>query len=252
MKQSNLTAVILAAGKGTRMKSSLPKVLHKIAGKTMIELIYGEIKKVTNDVIFVIGDAKVKNHIAKYKNCKIAYQRKKLGTADALAKAGKLTGASSCRLLVLPGDVPLLKASELKHLIDFDLSSNNDISILSACVGKPAGYGRIIKRNGKVTEIREELDASPSEKRIKTVNSGIYIFRAPGIYALLKKIKPNPFKKEFYLTDVIKIASGAGLKVKNVNAINNYFLMGINSQKDLSLAEKIRKEKNGDRPRKEK
>jgi len=245
MKKSKLTAVILAAGKGTRMKSSLPKVLHKIAGKTMIELIYGETKKVTDDVIFVIGDAQVKKHIAKYKNCKIAYQLKKLGTADALAKVKKLTGSSSRRLLVMPGDVPLLRSSELKHLIDFDLSSDNDISILSACVGKPAGYGRIIKRNGKVTEIREELDASPAEKRIKTVNSGIYIFRAPAIYALLKKIKPNPLKKEFYITDVIKIASDAGLKIKSLNAVNNNFLMGINSQKDLSLAERIRR-RNGD------
>ncbi|MBU3955587.1 NTP transferase domain-containing protein [bacterium] len=238
MKKSHLISVILAAGKGTRMKSSLPKVLHKIAGKTMIERIYTETKIVSNDIIFVIGSGKVEKHISEYKNCRSVYQRKKLGTADALAKVKKLTGSSSCRLLVVPGDVPMLRSSDLKHLIDFDLSNANDISILSASADNPFGYGRIIKKNGKVIEIREELDASAAEKRIKIINSGIYIFRAPAIYALLAKIKPNPLKKEFYLTDVIKIAAAAGLKIKNLNADGDSLLMGINSQNDLSLAEK--------------
>ncbi|MEA2082342.1 MAG: NTP transferase domain-containing protein [Elusimicrobiota bacterium] len=241
MKQSAITAVILAAGKGTRMKSSLPKVLHRLGGKTMIEHIHAATKIVTDDIIFVIGDAKVRQHINKYRECRYVYQRKKLGTGDALAKAKKLTGSATRRLLVMPGDIPLIRSSELQRLINFDVSNDNDISILSACVEKPSGYGRIIKEHGKVTDIREELDANPSEKRIKTVNTGIYIFRSPRIFALIKKIKPNPLKQEFYLTDVIKIASRAGLKIKNINAVNNSFLMGINSQKDLSLAEKIQR-----------
>lgn len=242
MKNSDLTAVILAAGKGTRMKSSLPKVLHKVDGRAMIDHIYAETKKLTDDIIFVIGCEKVKNHIAEYKNCRYAYQRKKLGTADALAKVKKLKVGR--RLLVMPGDVPLLKSSQLRRLIDFHILNDNDISVLTATRDDPSGYGRIIKKNGKVTDIREELDATASEKRIKTVNSGIYIFRAPEIFALLEKIRPNPLKKEYYLTDVIKIAAGAGMKIKNLNSVNDSFLMGINSKTDLAMAEKIQRSVN--------
>ena len=139
----------------------------------------------------------------------------------------------------MPGDVPLLKSGELKRLIAFHSLNANDISVLTASTEQPEGYGRIIRQRGRVTDIREELDASAAEKNIKIVNSGIYIFPAPEIFRLLEAIKANPLKKEYYLTDVIKIASRAGLKIKSLNAVNNSFLMGINSKADLATAEKM-------------
>ncbi|PIV19180.1 MAG: hypothetical protein COS41_01905 [Elusimicrobia bacterium CG03_land_8_20_14_0_80_50_18] len=237
MKKNDLTAVILAAGKGTRMKSSLPKVLHKLGGKAMLDHIYSETKKITDDIVFVIGSEKVRKHISAYPDCRCVLQRKKLGTGDALTKVKKLKVRGL--LLVMPGDVPLLKSGELKRLIAFHSLNANDISVLTASTEQPEGYGRIIRQRGRVTDIREELDASAAEKNIKIVNSGIYIFPAPEIFRLLEAIKANPLKKEYYLTDVIKIASRAGLKIKSLNAVNNSFLMGINSKADLATAEKM-------------
>ena len=236
---SALTAIILAAGKGTRMKSDLPKVLHKVSGLTMIDRVAESCMKVTGDIVFVVGSRRLKSHLKKYKKCRMVFQMKKLGTADALLKTEKLFKGKPGRILVIPGDAPLVTGNILRKFISFDGNSSNDISILTAVLKNPSGYGRIIKKRSLVSEIREELDASPSEKKIKTVNGGIYIFRSPEIFSLLKKVPLNPVKKEYYLTDVVKIAGRRGLKVKNLSLKESSFIIGINSKEDLAEAEKL-------------
>ncbi|GAG46343.1 unnamed protein product, partial [marine sediment metagenome] len=131
--------------------------------------------------------------------------------------------------------------SVVEKFILFHKKAGNDISILTANLRNPFGYGRIIKKRGVVSEIREELDATPREKNIKTVNGGIYIFPGPKIFSLLKKVELNPRKKEYYLTDVIKIAAAKGMKIRNMTLKEGAFLLGVNTKDDLIKVNKIAK-----------
>jgi len=227
------TTVILAAGKSTRMKSLTPKVLYKVRGIPIIDRIINATAPVSKNLIFIVNSKKVIRHLKKYKTGKLVIQKKLIGTANALLQTEKPLGKRKCRILVLPGDAPLISKEVIRKFILFHKNSANDISILTANLKNPFGYGRIIKKDGLVSEIREELDATEKEKRIKTVNGGIYIFPVPEIFNLLKKVKLNPRKKEYYLTDVIKIASGLGMKTGAMILRDETFLLGVNTKEDL-------------------
>ncbi|MFH1957755.1 MAG: NTP transferase domain-containing protein [bacterium] len=227
------TTVILAAGRSVRMKSPTPKVLHKVCGTPIIDRIVNAVSPFSKKLIFVVNSKKVIQYLKKYKTGKLVFQKNLLGTANALLQTEKQLGKRKCRILVLPGDVPLLSKAVVEKFILFHEKTGNDISILTANLRNPTGYGRIIKKDGFVSEIREELDATEKEKRIRTVNGGIYIFPVPEIFALLKKVKLNPRKKEYYLTDVIKIADGIGMKTGAMTLRDGTFLLGVNTAEDL-------------------
>ncbi|MFH1353593.1 MAG: NTP transferase domain-containing protein [bacterium] len=229
----NITTVILAAGRSVRMKSPTPKVLHKVCGTPIIDRIVNAVSPFSKKLIFVVNSKKVIRYLEKYKTGKLVFQKNLLGTANALLQTEKLLGKRKCRILVLPGDVPLLSKAVVEKFILFHEKTGNDISILTANLRNPFGYGRIIKRGSFVSEICEELDATEKEKRIRTVNGGIYIFPVPEIFALLKKVKLNPRKKEYYLTDVIKIAAGLGMKTGAMILRDGTFLLGVNTAEDL-------------------
>jgi len=235
-----IVSVILTAGKGVRMKSKIPKVLHKVNGIPMVERVLRCVSPFSQNVIFIYRDKRVKNFLKKFPKAKFVYQKKPLGTAHALLQTKKILKNKKLLLLVLPGDAPLITPQVIKKLIRFHGKSNCDISILTTKLENPFSYGRIVKKGRQVLKIVEQTDLKGSMKRIKTINSGIYIFPTPEIFAFLKKVKKNPRKGEYYLTDVIEIA-GKNLKIRNLNIRDAELLLGINTKKDLKKANAIAK-----------
>ena len=236
----NITAVILAAGKGVRMKSALPKVLHKLCGKPLIYYIIKEVKKAGIErVVIVIGNQAelVKKTINDlFEGIEFIEQKELLGTGNALVQAkNKLRKEDN--ILVLPGDAPLITADSFKKLIAAH-KQDNSCTLLSAYLAYPQGYGRIIRRDKKIIEIKEERDVSCTERKIKEVNSGVYLFKTKPLFKALSKISPDNKKKEYYLTDVISLFAQQGLKIDSLS-ISEKEILGINTRKELACAEKI-------------
>ena len=231
---NSLTIIILAAGKGTRMKSATPKVLHKIANREMILHIIDTCKKLNPKNIYIVL-GKNSNTIKSLlpKNIKIITQEKQLGTAHALLcskdKIEKIKG----KLLVLYGDVPLLKIKTLKKLIN---RKDNNISMLGFESITPKGYGRIKTNNKKVLEVVEEKNLSDEDKNINICYSGIFSGNTQSIYKLLSSIKKNKGQKEFLLTDIFGTARKKNMPVSLILAMENE-VMGVNNLYQLSIAE---------------
>ena len=237
------TAVILAAGKGTRMTSCKPKALQTLAGRTLIEHILATLEEVSIDDVLIIHSPEAKNDFEKKigTNRKITYveQYEALGTAHALKTA--LPYTTSDNLLVLLGDVPLLSCQTIEKLKEQTL--DNNLVVLTGEVNNPSGYGRIVKdKNGKPMAIIEELDCDDEQRKIKEINSGIMAFKTKSAKNLVEKIKPNIKKNEYYLTDAIKIAYHEGLRAVTHRTTEEE-VFGVNSKKDLAEAETINRKK---------
>ncbi len=235
----NLNVIILAAGLGTRMKSDIPKVLHPLCGIPMIQYVVETAKKLGSEEIVTVIN---KNHelvrdFLKDKTS-IAIQKKALGTADAL-RAGIRAIKKLAPTLIINGDTPLVREETLKRFIKRHKKEQGSISILSFIAEDPSSYGRIIRdKAGDVIAIREQIDATPEEKKIKEVNSGIYIIE-PEALGLLKLIKKNINKGEYFLTDIVSIGVRKGLKIRAYPVAEEEDLLGINTRKDLSIASAI-------------
>jgi len=233
--------IILAAGKGVRMKSEWPKMSHLLLGKPLITYPIKVLKRIgIKRIITVIGYKK--DLLLPYvKDTQIAIQKRLLGTGDALLSTERYLKDFKGTLLVLSGDVPLVEEKTLKDLLRYHEETESFVTILVTEMDNPSGYGRILRNeNGEVIKIVEETDLEEEDlERLKEVNTGIYCFKSPAIFSYLKKIKINPHKKEYYLTDVI------GLISKDKEKISTYFIkdyeevLGINNRRDLSRAEKI-------------
>jgi len=233
------TAVILAAGKGTRMTSCKPKALQTLAGRPLVEHILVKLADVAIDEVVIIHSPEAKKDFEKKigTNKKITYveQEQALGTAHALKTA--LPHVTSDNLLVLLGDVPLISRRTIKKLKEQTL--DNDLVVLTGEVKNPFGYGRIVKDiEGKPMAIIEELDCDEAQREIKEINSGIMAFKTNVAKNLLESIKPNPKKNEYYLTDAIEIAYHEGLRAVSYRTTEEE-VFGVNSKKDLAEAEKI-------------
>jgi bifunctional UDP-N-acetylglucosamine pyrophosphorylase/glucosamine-1-phosphate N-acetyltransferase len=234
-----LSVIILAAGKGTRMKSPIPKVLHKICNKPMIEYIIEESLKISDDIHIVLYHQfeNVKKVIGKYpiniiKQDHLNYP----GTGGAvlsLMENGKLK-IKNDKLLVLNGDMPLIQADELKKFSKIDA----DIVMSVMKLDNPSGYGRVVIEDGNVKKIIEEKDASLEELEIPYVNAGVYLIKKEVLEKYLPKLNNNNAQKEYYLTDIIEMAVNDGLKVKAIEVDEENF-KGINNKKDLAEAERI-------------
>jgi bifunctional UDP-N-acetylglucosamine pyrophosphorylase/glucosamine-1-phosphate N-acetyltransferase len=232
-----LSIVILAAGKGTRMKSSTPKVLHKLCNKAMIEYIIEESLKISNDINIVLFHQfeNVKKTVENYpvniiKQDHINYP----GTGGAVLSTIKNTKIKNEKVLILNGDMPLIKADELKKFDKIDA----DIVMSVMKLDNPAGYGRVVIDDGNVKKIIEEKDASKEELKIPYVNAGIYLIKKEVLEKYLPKLNNNNAQKEFYLTDIIEMAVNDRLNVKAIE-VNEENFKGINNKKDLAEAEKI-------------
>jgi bifunctional UDP-N-acetylglucosamine pyrophosphorylase/glucosamine-1-phosphate N-acetyltransferase len=240
------TAVILAAGKGTRMASCKPKALQTLAGRTLIEHILGTLVEANiNDVVIIHSPEAKKDFKKKIGSSgKLNYieQKEALGTAHALKTA--LPYVKTDNLLVLLGDVPLLSKCTIRKLKEQTL--DNDLVVLTGEVKDPTGYGRIIKdKDEKPMAIIEELDCDEVQREIKEINSGIMAFKTDTAKNLVEKIKPNPKKNEYYLTDAIEIAYHEGLSAVTYGTTEEE-VFGVNSKKDLAEAEKINRKKIAD------
>ena len=233
--------IILAAGKGTRMKSDLAKVLHEVKHKPLICYVLDTARQVNPDEIYlVVGHQadKVKETTRKY-NVSYVEQTEQLGTGHAVMMAEPALKNYDGMTIILCGDVPLLKAETIEALRDKYLKENPDGVILTVCLDDPKHYGRIVRNAaGYVERIVEYRDASPDERAIREINSGIYCFNTAELFSALKQIKNQNDQKEYYLTDVIGIMVGKGQKISTL-AITDYMeVHGVNDPADLQSAEK--------------
>ncbi len=236
---NKLSVIILAAGLGTRMKSKKPKILHQVAGKPMINCIIDQLKKFKVEKIVVVVGSKESIH--HHNDSKIHYiiQKEKLGTAHAVMQAEKELKSFKEDVLILNGDVPLITYNTLNKLIVEHRNSFAVLSLLTAIVDKPTGYGRIIRRQGEIFKIVEELDADDYIKEIKEINAGTYCFKGNYLFNTLKKIKKNPIKKEYYITDAIDILNKAGSKIHTYIVPDNNEILGVNRRHELAKANMI-------------
>lgn len=237
----HLAVIILAAGKGTRMKSDLAKVLHKVADKSMVIHVVEAAIPFTgiDNIHVVVGHQadRVKADIDKYHSPIYAYQADLLGTGDAVKTALPGLKPSIETVLVLCGDVPLIRSETLENLIEGHLKNKADITVLAAEVEDPTGYGRVIHdEKEQVLSIREEADTNEQERRIKRVNTGIYCFNRNLLELSIEKIQPENNQREYYLTDVIEIAQKMHRRIISVTMDNPDEVMGVNTLQELEKA----------------
>ena len=230
---NNLEIVILAAGKGTRMNSSIPKVLHPLGGKPIIEHVLDTARSLKPKKIHLVLNKEIKNEFVHLKNkINLIIQKKQLGTGDAVNVAIKSFQKNS-NILVLYGDVPLTHSSTLKKIIKF---KKNEIHILCFNKEEQNNYGKVILgTNGLVDEIIEQKELKRKEN-FYLCNSGIFSIHSSLLQKLMPKINNKNMKKEYYLTDIFKMASNSDIKIKSV-ITSEKEVQGINDKKDLAMAE---------------
>ena len=236
----NFKAIILAAGKGTRMKSKYPKVIHKVCGKEMVNHVIDVSKKSgVKDIVAILGHGcdVVKEKLPT--DTMIAMQTEQLGTGHAV-KMAKDYIKDEDTIVVLCGDTPLIKEETLKRLFDYHLENGYHTTVLTTEVDNPSGYGRIIRdENQDLLKIVEQKDANEEEKLVKEINSGIYCFNGKSLRESLDLLDNNNAQGEYDLTDTFQIIRNKGLKVGAYNGSTIEELMGVNSRVELSRAEDI-------------
>jgi bifunctional UDP-N-acetylglucosamine pyrophosphorylase/glucosamine-1-phosphate N-acetyltransferase len=238
-----IKAVVLAAGKSTRMKSQRSKVLHPILGREIIRYLLDSLLAcgiAEQDIVIVVGDNRAEIEKALGNKFPFALQKEQLGTAHALLSASALLAGHSGDLLVLVGDNPYISTVELQKLIAVHRRDRAQCTFISAVFPHhPPPYGRVIRDGqGRVSGIVEEKDASPEQRQIREVNASIYLFANRVVFPLLAGIGNDNAKKEYYLTDIIAILRRENMKVEAVQADDCDIAIGINDRRDLQAAQK--------------
>lgn len=237
----NRFAIILAAGKGTRMKSKLYKVLHPVAGKPMVEHILDQVEETKpQEVITIVGHGAeaIKSYLGD--RSQYALQAEQLGTGHAVMQAKPFLEGKKGITLVITGDTPLLRAETLSNLFDYHQGKNASATILTAHAENPTGYGRIIRDHiGIVEKIVEQKDASDEEARIQEINTGVFCFDNESLFSALDKIKTNNSQGEYYLTDIVEILKKEGKSVAAYQMDDFEEAMGVNDRIALAQANKI-------------
>ncbi len=237
---NKLAVIVLAAGKGTRMKSDLAKVLHKVAGKSMVNHVIGCARKLAPEHIHVVVGhqaGKVKEDIEKYFKVGFSLQKELKGTGDAVRSALPDLADPIEDVLVLCGDVPLIQEDTLGRLVKDHIRERARVTVLAVDVENPLGYGRIVLDEQKnMVCIREEADANEDEKEIKKVNTGIYCFNRAFLVSAIDQIKPDNNQAEYYLTDLVEIARSQGDKIHVVSMDDPRQVIGVNTLDELTTA----------------
>ena len=235
------TSVILAAGMGTRMKSKMPKVLHKVCGKPLSKWVIDASKAAGADKVCAVVGHKaetVKEVLGDV--CEFALQAEQKGTGHAVLQAIDVIKNSKGEVVILNGDTPLITAETINKAIEYHKNNGNQATVITAILDDATGYGRIVRDNdGSVLKIVEQKDASEEEKKINEVNSGMYVFDAQSLVYALDKITPNNAQGEYYLTDTLEILLSAGKKIGGYAISDNDEIRGINDRVQLNEAEKI-------------
>ncbi|QWB99323.1 bifunctional UDP-N-acetylglucosamine diphosphorylase/glucosamine-1-phosphate N-acetyltransferase GlmU [Mycoplasmatota bacterium] len=233
-------AIILAAGKGTRMKTELPKCAYPLLKKPMIAYIVENLYKSTviDELITVVGHKK--EIIQEILSSRVSYavQEEQLGTGHAVLMAKDLIKEDGFTI-ILPGDMPLIDETVITNAVSYHESNKNDLTVVSTVLDDPEGYGRIIKSESQLQAIVEEKDATEEQKQIKEINTGIYIVDNQLLFDALDKISNNNAQHEYYLTDIVKILKNDKKVIATYTLKKSYKAMGINDLYALSQAEAI-------------
>ena len=236
-------ALLLAAGKGTRMKTDLPKCAFPILKKPMIEYCVERLEKsLIDEVVVVVGHKKevIQNILGN--RASYAVQEEQLGTGHAVLSAASILEKKKGKTIILPGDMPLFETKLVDKILTAHDEMGNDLTLVTATFDNPKGYGRIVKdKYGAICDIVEELDCTDFQKQIKEVNSGIYVVNNECLFNNLKKIPLNQRKGEYYLTDIVSIMK-KDYKIGIFPVRNNILTMGINDLYQISTAEKYLRE----------
>ena len=241
--EQDIVAVILAAGKGTRMKSNKSKLVHKIYGKELVKRVVETAKKAEIDeVVAVVGYKREQVQLVLGDSVKYAYQEEMLGTGHAVLQVEKYLKDKRGKVVVLSGDVPIIRAETIKNLVQKSIDNKEYATLVTAIYNNPTGYGRIIRDvGGSVQEIVEEKDASEEQRKIQEINAGIYCFDIQELLKALKELKPDNAQGELYLTDVVKIMNKKGLKTGAVTIKDNTEILGVNDRMQLEILTKVLK-----------
>jgi len=232
---SDLTCIILAAGKGTRMKSPLPKVLHPVAGRPMIErIILASQNAGGGEIRVVVGHGQnLVRTVIEPMGVQVFVQKEPLGTGHAVRAAE--VDAIEGDVVIMNGDHPLIQASDIQNFVREFRDEKCDMAIVTAVVKEPKEMGRIVRHHGELKAIVEAKDASAETLKIKEINTGIYVIKAEYLKDLLPKINNHNSKKEFYLTDLVSLGLDEGLKTRAISA-PAHVAVGVNSQQELAKA----------------
>ncbi len=242
MAKQNLEVIILAAGLGTRMKSSTVKILHRAAGRPIVDYVLDLAGELTNTPpVMIVGHQRDAVQESVGNRARFAVQEQQLGTGHAVLQAAKTleaSGVKSKKVLILSGDVPLTRRETLERLIDEHERSGNALTLLTMKLDDPAMYGRIVRDNsGAVQKIVEAKDASAQEKQINEVNAGIYVFDGEHLFDNLRNLSTSNAQGEYYLTDLLAVLRKSGKRVGAVIAADPVEALGVNSRSDLAIAE---------------
>lgn len=234
----NLTTIILAAGKGTRMRSELPKILHCIAGKPLLEHVYDTSKHLDDNAVNIVyghGAEMVRDRLS-HLDARWIEQAQQLGTGHAVQQAVDFIDDEDT-VLILYGDVPLLKLSTVEKMI---ANAGDALALLTVTLSNPKGYGRIVRdESGKVIKIVEEKDASEAEKAIDEGNTGIMALNGGRLKKWLNRLENNNAQNEYYLTDIIEMAVNDGIEIVTSRAETEDEVLGVNNRMQLAHLERI-------------
>ena len=237
----DIIAIVMAAGKGTRMKSSHSKMVHKIYDKELVKRVVETTQSAgIDEIITVVGHKREEVKEVLKDTVKYAYQEELLGTGHTVMQAAKFLENRKGKVVVLNGDVPIIRKETICALIEKNKMNNEYATVLTAIYENPTGYGRIIrdeKRNIKA--IVEEKDANETEKQITEINAGIYCFDIEELLKALKKLTPNNAQGEYYLTDIFKIMNEKGLKTGTLVIKDNTEILGVNDRIQLEMLTRI-------------
>ncbi len=234
----NISAIVLAGGRGERMKSDLPKVLHPLNEKPLIEHVINSLKSANvNEIVVVVGYGGDSVIDSLGNRVEYVWQHEQLGTGHAVMQAENYFNGFQGQLLVVCGDVPLLKPETFQTMSEKMHGENVGAVVLTMSKEDPKGYGRVVRKDGLFEKIVEEKDASASEKSISEVNSGTYLFQSSLLFEGLKKIGNNNAQGEYYLPDVLTYILKSGKEVKVSQLSDPMEATGVNTKEELAKLE---------------
>ena len=242
---TKIAVVILAAGLGTRMKSNKAKVLHKVCGKPMINYVTEAAREIAgNNVVLVVGNQadEVRQTVSKLGRFSFAFQKEQLGTGHAVLCALPHIPEHCEEVVILCGDVPLIKADTVMQLVKSHRDEKRDISVLAVAFDDPTGYGRIVlDENSRVQAIVEESDATAAQKGIRLINSGIFCVQKKFLLSAVPQIKSDNMQGEIYLTDIVEIAYAGKKHIGVTVGADKFEVTGINTVQELKRVERVMK-----------
>jgi bifunctional UDP-N-acetylglucosamine pyrophosphorylase/glucosamine-1-phosphate N-acetyltransferase len=227
-----LTAIVLAAGEGKRMRSRQPKVLHPLCGRPLIAYPLRTARSLADRIVLVVGRNGEDVVGAAGPDVRSVVQAERLGSGHAVLQAKGECDEGT--ILVLPGDMPLLSVETIERLVEHHRKSRAAATVLTAIVAEPQGYGRVLRQGGRVKRVVEDRDATDAEKKISEINTAVYCFAAGRLWSALGKVRPDNDQGEYYLTDVIGILSRAGARVDAVATVDPSEAIGVNDRKQLA------------------